>query len=80
MITWVSCHDPADGTARRCTWAGETARIVVTGLPTGFAANAPRSFELLPNTMVHEVPGAVNGFDLARQLGGVLFTILVGSE
>lgn len=80
MITWVSCHDPADGTRRRCTWVGETRRVVVTGLPARFAAEAPRSFKLPPGTEVHEVPNDVNGFDLACQLGGVLFTMLVSPE
>ena len=77
MITWVSCHDPADGTSRRCTWVGETSRVVVTGLPAHFVVGASRSFELPSGTEVHEVPHDVNGFDLARQLGGVLFTVLM---
>jgi hypothetical protein len=75
LITWVSCHDPVNGISRRCTWIGETRRIIVTGLPAAFVDEAPRSFELPPGSMVHEVPAVTNGLDLARQLGGVLFIV-----
>lgn len=75
QITWVSCHDPAAGISRRCTWIGATRQIVITGLPTCFAADAPRSFELPADAQVHDVPRGADGFDLARRLAGVLFTM-----
>jgi hypothetical protein len=75
QITWVSCHDPAADINRRCTWIGATRQIVVTGLPPHFAAEAPRSFELPAAATIHDVPHDGDGFDLARQLGGVLFTM-----
>lgn len=75
LIVWVSCYDPADGTSRRCTWAGVTSRVVVTGLPTHFIAKAPRAFKLPVDAKVHEVPHDDNGFDLARVLKGVLLTV-----
>lgn len=56
-------------------WIGETRQIVVTGLPPCFAADAPRSFELPTDAQVHDVPHGADGFDLARQLRGVLFTM-----
>ena len=80
MISWVSCHDPANDLHRRCTWTGATRRIVVTGLPAHFSCHVPCSFELPPNTEVHEVPPDINGHDLALRLCGVLFTVLLSSE
>lgn len=77
VISWVSCHDPANDVHRRCTWTGATRRFVITGLPEHFSAHAPRSFELPPNTEIHEVLPDINGYDLARRLRGVLFTVLL---
>ncbi len=78
QITWVSCHDPAADISRRCTWIGATRQVVVTGLPPHFAAEAPRSFELPADAKVHDVPHDADGFDLARRLEGVLFTMHAG--
>jgi hypothetical protein len=78
QITWVSCHDPASDIHRRCTWIGTTRQIVITGLPPHFAAEAPRAFELPVDAEVHDVPRDTDGFDLARRLGGVLFTLHAG--
>lgn len=80
QITWGACHDPAAGISHRCTWIGATRQIVVTGLPPSFAADAPRSFELPADANVHEVPRGADGFDLARRLGGVLFTMHGGNS
>jgi hypothetical protein len=76
-ISWLACFDPADGTDRMCTYIGETADVVITGLPPGFAANAPMMFELPAGAAVHGVPPDERGAGrrLAVQLGGVLFTV-----
>lgn len=58
-----------------CMSIGKTRQIVVTGLPTGFAANAPLSFELPLGAEIREVPSGIDGLDLARRLGGVLFAV-----
>ena len=80
VISWVSCHDPANDVHRRCTWAGATRQIVITGLPAHFSTHVPCSFELPSNTEIHEVPSDINGLDLAARLGGVLFTVLLSPE
>jgi hypothetical protein len=75
VISWVSCHDPAHDIHRRTLWAGATRQIVITRLPACFSTYCTCSFELPPNTRIHRVPPGVSGLDLARGLGGVLFTI-----
>lgn len=79
-ISWLALWDPDTGCERMCTWDGEARRIVVTGLPPGFAASAPMTFDLPEGAEVHDVPDRPDdqhdrGREMARDLGGVLFTV-----
>lgn len=82
---WGPQHDPIDGIHRRCTWIGETTRVVVTGLPAGFIANAPPlvcvdAWHRSPCSAVCRALCDSDGFALARQLEGVLFTMLLAQN
>lgn len=74
-FSWVACSDPVDGTDRMTTWIGATRQVVVTGLPSGFAANVHGTFDLPTGSEVYDVPLHSDGAALARKLHGVLFTV-----
>ena len=67
-IRWVSCVDERNGVSRMAYAVGHTKKIVVTGLPPGFAGNCSTSFDLPPDARVHPYP--------EHESDGVTFTVL----